>query len=62
MWMCSTKTNTYTNKSSNFNPRLHIDYRKLNSRVQKTHQIKADDSLSKVISNYSLPTVDIGML
>ena len=51
-------TNTNTNKNGEFNLSLCIGYRKLNSRIQTAHQIKADDSLSKVISNYPLPTID----
>ena len=43
---------------SNFNLWLCIDYRKLNSCIQTAHQIKADDSLGKVISNYPLPTIN----
>ena len=54
----STKTNTNTNKNSKFNLRLCINYRKLNSRIQTAHQIKADGSLGKVKSNYPLPTID----
>ena len=54
----STKTNTNTNKNGQFNLRLCIDYRKLNSRIQTACQIKADFSLGKVISNYPLPTID----
>ena len=53
----STKTNTNTNKNSKFNLRLCFNYRKLNSRIQTAHQIQADDSLDKVISNYPLPTM-----
>ena len=30
----------------------------LNSQIQTAHQIKADGSLGKVISNYPLPTID----
>ena len=44
--------------SSNFNLRLCIDYRKLNSHIQTAHQIKANGSLGKVISNYPLPTIN----
>ena len=44
--------------SSNFNLWLGIDYRKLNSYIQTAHQIKANGSLGKVISNYSLLTID----
>ena len=48
----------WAQSSSNFNLWLCIDYRKLNSHIQTAHQIKADGSLGKVISNYPLPTID----
>ena len=35
-----------------------IYYRKLNSCIQAAHQIKANGSLSKVISSYPLLTID----
>ena len=38
--------------------RVCMDYRKLSSWIQTTHQIKANGSLGKVISNYPLPTID----
>ena len=41
-----------------FNLRLCTDYRKLNNHIMTARQIKADDSLGKVISNYILPTTD----
>ena len=44
--------------SGNFNLWLCINYRKLNSCIQTVHQIKVDDTLGKVISNYPLPTTD----
>ena len=44
--------------SSNFNLWLCIDYRKLNSHIQTAHQIKADNSLGKIIFNSPLPTID----
>ena len=43
---------------SNFNLWLCIDYGKLNSHIQTAHQIKADGTLGKVISNYPLPTIN----
>ena len=43
---------------SNFNMQLCIDYRKLNSCIQTAHQIKANGTLDKVISNYPLPTIN----
>ena len=52
------KTSAGTNKNNKFNLRLCIDYRKLNSQVVTACQIKADGSLGKVISNYSLPIID----
>ena len=36
----------------------HINYRKLNGRIQTAHQIKADGSLGKVFFNYPLPTTN----
>ena len=54
----SVKTNTNANKNGKFNLRLCINYRKFNSRIQTAHQINADGSLCKVISNYPLHTVD----
>ena len=53
-----TSSNTSGSKNSMFNLQLCINYRKLNSQIQIAHQIKADGSLSKVISSYPLPTVD----
>ena len=44
--------------SNNFNLQLCIDYSKLNTHIQTAHQIKADGSLGKVISNYPLPTIN----
>ena len=41
-----------------FNLQLCIDCRKLNSCIQTAHQIEADGSLGKVISNYNLPPID----
>ena len=46
------------NNNGKFNLKLYIDCRKLNRRIQTTHQIKVDDILGKVISNYPLPTID----
>ena len=40
-----------TYKNIKFNLRLCIDYRKPNSQIVTAHQIKADGSLGKVISN-----------
>ena len=39
-----------------FNLRLCIDYRKLNSHIVTARQIKSDGSIGKVIANYPLPT------
>ena len=47
-----------TQGSSNFNLWLCINYRKLNSHIQTACQIKANSILGKVISNYSLPTIN----
>ena len=51
-------SNTSCSKNSQFNLQLCIDYRKLNSWIQRAHQIKANGSLGKVISNHPLPTID----
>ena len=40
-----------TYKNNKFNLRLCIDYRKPNIQIVTAHQIKADGSLGKVISN-----------
>ena len=53
-----TRNNTSGSKNSKFNLWLCIDYRKLNGQIQTAHQIKANASLVKVISNYPLPTID----
>ena len=42
----------------NFNLQLCINCRKLNSHIQTPQQIKANDSLGKVISNYPLPNIN----
>ena len=44
--------------NNKFNLWLCITYRKLNTHIQTAHQIKADGSLGKVISNYTLSTND----
>ena len=56
-WVDS-NTNASNNNNGKFNLRLCINYRKLNSRIQTVHEIKADGSLGKVMSNYPLPTID----
>ena len=50
--------NSKGSSNGKFNLWLCIDYRKLNSCIQTAHQIKADSSLGKVISNYPLLTID----
>ena len=47
-----------TQDSYSFNLWLCIDCRKLNSHIQTAHQIKVNGTLSKVISNYPLPTIE----
>ena len=44
--------------SNNFNLQLCNNYKKLNSHIKTAHQIKADGTLGKVISNYPLPTIN----
>ena len=53
-----TSNNAGSSKNGNFNLWLCINYRKLNSWIQTTCQIKANGSLGEVISNYPLPTID----
>ena len=48
-------------KSSNkkqFNLRLFIDYRKLNSQIIMVRQVKFNGILGKVVASYPLPTID----
>ena len=47
--------NPQGSNNGKFNLWLCINYRKLNSHIQTASQIKADDSLGKVISNYPQP-------
>ena len=49
---------TTQNIKKEFNLRLCIDDRKLNSHIVTARQIKSDGSIGKVIANYSLPTID----
>ena len=44
-------TNPNNNKNDKFNLNLHIDYRKLNRRIQTACQVKADGSLGKVMTD-----------
>ena len=53
----SSSNTSCSSKNSKFNL-YWIEYRKLNSWIQTACHIKADRSLSKVISNYPLPTID----
>ena len=49
-------------KSSNkkqFNIRLCIDYRKLNSQIIMARQVKSNRTLGKVVASYPLPTIDM---
>ena len=41
-----------------FNLRLCIDYRKLNSQIIMARQVKSNGTLGKVVANYPLPTID----
>ena len=41
-----------------FNPRLCIDYWKINNRILTARQSKVDGKLGKVVANYPLPTID----
>ena len=50
--------NSQGSNNAKFNLWLCIDYKKLNSHIQTTCQIKAKGSLGKVMSNYPLPTID----
>ena len=42
-----------------FNLRLCINYRKLNSQIILARQAKSNGTLGKVVVNYPLPTIDI---
>ena len=42
-----------------FNLRLCIDYRKLNSQIIMARQVKSNGTLGKVVANYPLPTIDM---
>ena len=55
---CMETINSQGSDNGKFNLQLCINYRNLNSCFQIACQIKADSSLSKVISNYPLPTID----
>ena len=50
--------NSPTKPKEEFNLRLCINYRKLNSHIVTVRQIKSDDNIGNVIANYSLPTID----
>ena len=47
-----------SSEHSMLNLQLCTNYRKLNSQIQTAHEIKANGSLGKVISNYPLPMFD----
>ena len=55
---CMDTDNPQGSNNGKFNLQLCIDYRILNSHIQTACQIKADGSLSKVISNYPVPTIN----
>ena len=54
----TTASNNNKPNKNEFNLRLCINYRKLNSHIITARQIKTDGSLGKVISNYPLPTIN----
>ena len=54
----SSSNTSGSSKKSKFNLWLCNYYRKLSSQIQTAHQIKAEGSLGKEISNYPLPTID----
>ena len=54
----NSSTSNPTKPKKEFNPRLCIDYRKLNNHTAAARQIKSDGSIGKVITNYPLPTID----
>ena len=41
-----------------FNLRLCIDYRRLNSQIIMARQVKSNGTLGKVVASYPLPTID----
>ena len=47
-----------TKSKTEFNLRLCINYRKLNSHIVTAKQIKSDGNTGKVIANYLLPTIN----
>ena len=47
-----------TSNKEQFNLRLCIDYRKLNSQIIMARQVKSNGTLGKVVANYPLPTID----
>ena len=51
-------TINHTKHIKEFNLRLCINYRKLNSHIVTARQIKLDGSIVKVIANYPLPTIN----
>ena len=57
-WDHMESINSQGSNNGKFSLKLCIAYRKLNSCIQTAHQIKANGSLGKVISNYPLPTID----
>ena len=50
--------NSQGSSNGKFNLQLCIDYRKLNNHIQTACQIKANDNLGKMMSNYPLQTID----
>ena len=47
-----------TPNKEQFNLRLCINYRKLNSQIKMTRQVKSNETSGKVVANYPLPTID----
>ena len=50
--------NNHAKHKKEFNLRLCINFRKLNSHTVTARQIKLDGSIGKVIANYALPTIN----
>ena len=50
--------NPSTHNKEQFNHRLCIDYRKLNSQIITARQVKSNGTLGKIVANYPLPTID----
>ena len=42
-----------------FNLRLCIDYRRLNSQIITVRQVRSNGTLGKLVASYPLPTIDM---